>query len=104
MGSERELTGGEAITALGDWFDRRMREINGVAEGEIFVNTMTGKVKRVLADKGFGFITDEKGVDRFFHKDQTLANFTALSEGDAVRFTPIENPKKGPRAENVDLA
>ncbi len=30
---------------------------------------MTGTIKKVVADRGFGFITDEKGNDYFFHRD-----------------------------------
>jgi cold shock CspA family protein len=108
MESERELSSGESMSALERWFEQRMRQINAtgtVAEGRTTVGaTMAGKVRRVLVEKQFGFIRDEQGVDRFFHRDQTLANFDALKEGDAVRFRPVENPKKGPRAEDVDLA
>lgn len=106
MATERELSGGDAIAALESYFDRKVSELNrNVAEGETIVSaaTMNGKIKKVIADKGFGFIRDETGTDRFFHRDQTLANFDALKDGDAVVFRPVENPKKGPRAEDVDV-
>lgn len=100
------MSSGEAIAALERFFDRKMAEINGhVAESGTTVSaTMTGQVRRVLVEKGFGFLRDEQGTDRFFHRDQTLARFDALKEGDKVTFRAVENPKKGPRAEDVDLA
>jgi cold shock protein len=66
------------------------------------VNVTTGTVKKVVADRGFGFITGEDGKDYFFHRDslQSPLDFDRLFGGEAVAFDIQANPK-GPRAANV---
>jgi len=64
-----------------------------------------GTVKKVVADRGFGFITDESGKDYFFHRDsldRTL-EFERLVGGEKVEFDPQSSPR-GPRAVNVRAA
>jgi CspA family cold shock protein len=62
---------------------------------------MTGKIRTLRADKGFGFITGEGGQDYFFHQSAIYGEGIAdLREGDSVEFEVGEGPK-GPRAENV---
>jgi CspA family cold shock protein len=64
----------------------------------------TGKVKKLIRDRGFGFISDTDGRDLFFHRNAVLDNkFEALSEEQAVEFE-VENSEKGPRAVNVKVA
>ena len=66
--------------------------------------TVTGTIKRLVSDKGFGFVASGEGPDYFFH--QSACNgveFAELREGQAVTFDEGEGPK-GPRAENVRLA
>lgn len=61
-----------------------------------------GTVKRVVTDKGFGFIRPATGSeDLFFHRT-AVANgaFEGLRIGDAVTFD-VGNGAKGPRAEDV---
>ena len=58
-----------------------------------------GSVKRLVSDKGFGFIVDGSGQEYFFHQS-ACASFDALREGQAVTFQTGQGPK-GPRAENV---
>lgn len=63
-----------------------------------------GTIKKVLAEKGFGFITDSRGVDWFFHSSGVANhNFDGLREGQSVSFVESSGPK-GPRAESVRLA
>ncbi len=63
---------------------------------------MVGTVKRVNADKGFGFLRPEGGsVDFFFHHT-SAPEFGQLKEGDRVEFEE-ERSQKGPRATNVRL-
>jgi CspA family cold shock protein len=65
---------------------------------------MNGKVKRLVSDKGFGFIAAEDGVEYFFHQSAcTGVSFNELREGQAVTFDKGQGPK-GPRGENVRLA
>lgn len=54
---------------------------------------MTGSVKFLKADRGFGFITGEDGHDRFFHaKDCVGVRLLQLNAGDQVVFEPVEIP------------
>ena len=60
-----------------------------------------GTIKKLIRDKGFGFISDTDGKDVFFHRTSIAdGNFDALSEGQEVTFE-VENSPKGPRAVNV---
>lgn len=63
---------------------------------------MTGKIARLMRDKGFGFITGEDGSDYFFHQSALAggALFEQLRDGSPVTFDVGQGPK-GPRAENV---
>lgn len=62
-----------------------------------------GTIKRLVKDKGFGFIADGSGAEYFFHRTAAAFEFDELVEGDAVTFTPSSGPK-GPRAEAVERA
>ena len=67
-------------------------------------SSMNGTIKRLVGDKGFGFILGSDGSEYFFH--QSACNdtpFYELREGQAVTFDKGQGPK-GPRAENVKLA
>jgi cold shock protein len=62
-----------------------------------------GKIKKVIADKGFGFIDGERG-DLFFHSSSLEGTtIEALRVGQPVTYEEGRGPK-GPRAENVKLA
>lgn len=62
---------------------------------------MQGKVKRVVRDRGFGFISSAEGREIFFHRSSLQdLNFDSLKEGDAVEFE-VEDGPKGPRAVSV---
>ncbi len=65
---------------------------------------MQGTIKRVIRDRGFGFIRAADGQEIFFHRSalQNL-NFESLREGDNVEFE-LERGEKGPRAANVRAA
>jgi cold shock protein len=63
-----------------------------------------GTIKRLVSEKGFGFVAASDGSEYFFH--QSACNgcqFDSLREGQAVTFEKGQGPK-GPRAENVRLA
>jgi CspA family cold shock protein len=64
---------------------------------------VTGIVKRHLAEKGFGFISDAAGVEYFFHQSACGGDFHRLSEGTKVTFD-VKESSKGPRAEEVRRA
>ena len=65
----------------------------------------TGTIKKVVNDRGFGFITGEDGKDYFFHRDglTSTLNFDRLNGGEKVEFE-IEQSPKGARARNVSAA
>ena len=62
----------------------------------------TGTVKRVISERGFGFIAAEDGKEYFFHRDGLAqsVDFDRLVGGEAVSFEVQAGPK-GPRAMNV---
>jgi len=63
--------------------------------------TSNGTVKRLVSEKGFGFILADDGQEYFFHQSAcTGTNFESLREGQAITFTKGQGPK-GPRGENV---
>jgi CspA family cold shock protein len=64
-----------------------------------------GTIKKVVADRGFGFITAEDGKDYFFHRGGLVAplDFDQLVGGERVTFQ-VEASPKGPRAISVTAA
>jgi CspA family cold shock protein len=65
----------------------------------------TGTIKKVISDRGFGFITADDAKEYFFHRnalDSTL-DFDRLVGGEKVQFE-IESSPKGPRASRVSAA
>ncbi|HET9083391.1 MAG TPA: cold shock domain-containing protein [Candidatus Limnocylindrales bacterium] len=65
----------------------------------------TGTIKKIVADRGFGFIVAEDAKEYFFHRgglDSSL-DFDRLSGGERVEFE-IETGAKGPRATRVRSA
>ena len=69
------------------------------------VDVTTGTIKKVVSDRGFGFITAEDGKDYFFHRNglQSSLDFDRLVGGERVTFE-IEASPKGPRANDVRAA
>jgi CspA family cold shock protein len=60
-----------------------------------------GRVKKLVPERGFGFVRGDDGKEVFFHRSGLGANdYDALSEGDVVEYVVQEGPR-GPRAENV---
>ena len=63
----------------------------------------TGKIKKLVRDRGFGFISDTDGREVFFHQSSLVdTKFDSLNEEQAVEFE-IEKSPKGPRAINVHI-
>lgn len=68
----------------------------------------TGTIKKLVIEKGFGFIQAEKGEGRtgdvFFHHSSVVdRGFERLSEGQRVEYTldSANDSGKGPRALEV---
>ena len=63
----------------------------------------TGKIKKLVRDRGFGFISDTDGREIFFHQSGLVdTTFAALGEDQQVEFE-VEKSDKGPRAISVRL-
>ena len=65
----------------------------------------TGTIKKIVADRGFGFIVADDAKEYFFHRgalDSSL-DFDRLAGGEKVSFE-IEQSPKGPRASTVRAA
>jgi len=64
---------------------------------------LKGEIKRVIRDRGFGFISAEDGQEIFFHRSALEGiDFDALEEGNSVEFNVGRGPK-GLRAENIKM-
>ncbi len=61
-----------------------------------------GTIKKLVADRGFGFIEGERGDIFFHHSGLQGTTIEALSIGQTVEYEVGEGPK-GPRAENVQV-
>jgi cold shock protein len=64
-----------------------------------------GTIKKIVAERGFGFITADDGRDYFFHRSevQPSLDFDRLVGGEHVTFE-VEQSAKGPRAAQVQAA
>ena len=63
-----------------------------------------GKIKKMVRDRGFGFIRGDDGKEVFFHRSGlNAAEYDGLNEGDSVEYVVQEGPR-GARAENVKQA
>ena len=64
----------------------------------------TGKIKKLIRERGFGFINATDGREVFFHQSGLAEGtaFDALTGEEEVEFE-IEDSPKGPRAINVTV-
>ena len=65
----------------------------------------SGTVKRVISERGFGFIAAPDGKEYFFHKDGLTSSldFERLTGGESVSFE-VQTGPKGDRAVRVEAA
>ncbi|MFP3975001.1 MAG: cold-shock protein [Dehalococcoidia bacterium] len=64
---------------------------------------MKGEIKKLVQDRGFGFITAEDQKEVFFHRSALAGDeFDTLHEGAAVEFN-LESGPKGFRAADVKV-
>ncbi len=64
---------------------------------------MYGTIKKIIKDKGFGFIVSDEGGDEvFFHRSRLAPKvyFEDLREGDEVEFQ-VQKGEKGLQASNL---
>jgi len=63
----------------------------------------SGKIKRLVTDRGFGFVETETG-DLFFHHSEVQGTtFEELQEGQTVEYEVGEG-RKGPCATSVKVS
>ncbi len=60
-----------------------------------------GKIKKLVRERGFGFVRGDDGREVFFHRSGLgPSDYDSLAEGDVVEYVVQEGPR-GARAENV---
>ncbi|MBO0729997.1 MAG: cold shock domain-containing protein [Acidimicrobiaceae bacterium] len=62
----------------------------------------SGTIKKLVSDRGFGFIAADDGKEYFFHRD-SVDRFDSLRGGEQVTFQ-VESSPKGPRAGQVTVS
>ncbi len=63
-----------------------------------------GTIKRLISDRGFGFIYTNEGKDLFFHRNELQAVvFSSLREGQQVEFEVGQGRNGRPEAVKVRL-
>ena len=62
-----------------------------------------GKIKKLVSDRGFGFVEGERGELFFHHSEVQGVPFEELQEGQTLEYE-VGQGKKGPCATNVRLA
>jgi CspA family cold shock protein len=65
------------------------------------VNVTNGTIKKLVPERGFGFIKGDDGEEYFFHRNE-IENFDSLSGDEKVTFQ-VESGPKGPRAGKVQV-
>jgi len=62
-----------------------------------------GKIKKLVSDRGFGFIEGDQGELFFHHSEVNGVAFEDLSEGQMVEYE-VGQGRKGPCATSVKVA
>jgi CspA family cold shock protein len=94
----------DVLRVVDSLFERTVRSAIPCSE-VLEVLMTTGTIKKVVADRGFGFIAAEDAKEYFFHRgalDSSL-DFDRLTGGERVEFE-VEASPKGPRATQVRSA
>ena len=63
-----------------------------------------GTIKKLIRDKGYGFIQNEKGKELFFHQSQLQGvDYSSLKEGQEVEYEAGTGRDGRPEAAKVKL-
>ncbi len=55
-----------------------------------------GTIKRIVSDRGFGFIAQADGTELFFHRSKVAGDaFDSLTEGQKVSYEKVMDTKRG---------
>ncbi len=64
-----------------------------------------GTIRRLITDRGFGFIKTEEDTDLFLHRNELQeVDFESLTEGQEVEFEIGQGRNDRPQAVKVKLA
>lgn len=64
-----------------------------------------GTIKKLVRDRGFGFIKTERGEDIFFHRSELQGiDYNSLREGQQVEFETRQGSDGRPQAVRVRLS
>ena len=64
----------------------------------------TGQIKRLVRDRGFGFIRpDGASEDVFFHSSAAQGMFDQLNEGQQVEFDTEPDPRDPKRSRAINI-
>ena len=64
-----------------------------------------GTIRRLITDRGFGFIQTAEGTELFFHRNDCVGvEFASLNEGQEVEFEMGQGRDSRPQAVRVRLA
>jgi CspA family cold shock protein len=64
-----------------------------------------GTIRRLITDRGFGFIQTTEGRDLFFHRSELLGvDYNSLREGQQVEYEVGRGRNSRPQAVRVRLA
>ena len=64
-----------------------------------------GKIKKLISDRGFGFILTEEGKDLFFHRNELQGlDYSSLKEGQEVEYETVTGRDGRPQAVKVKLS
>jgi len=80
-------------------------QLSGFGEGKGGYHMAKGTVRRLITDRGFGFIQTAEGRELFFHRNELQGvDYNSLREGQEVEFE-VERGRDGrPQAVKVRLA
>lgn len=92
----------EPSSATPDEIDQSLRD-QGFTPAEHQDGRISGILKRLIPERGFGFIYAQKtNKDYFLHFSEVEnATWESLKEGDELRFVPDDQNPKGPRASSA---
>lgn len=102
----------DPYVALRDAFDAAKRRLEDHVrrmqhKTKAHVADHIGYVTRIFHDEGYGFITGQDSVERYFHRDNVIdPSFERLQEGDEVKFIEELGEEMGaesPQAKRVSI-
>ena len=66
------------------------------------MGSVNGKIKRLVSDKGFGFVAAQDGTEYFFHQSACVGvAFDSLREGSVGHVRQGPGPQGSPRRERL---